>query len=163
MGKMQFKKEKFDLHTMAEDVVKEYVTTGSMKKILLQIMPSQQPIAQGIGDRDRVKQVLINLIGNSLKFTESGNIIISFEMKNSLVITKVTDTGKGIPQENQALLFRKFQQASASLYTRDDVQGTGLGLYISKMMMEGMGGSIWLVSSEIGRGSTFAFSLPVAG
>jgi PAS domain S-box-containing protein len=162
MGRMKFKKEPVDLVALATDVIKEYLATGSQKKILIQLINPTTPLPKVIGDHDRIKQVLINLIGNSLKFTETGSITISFVLKSHEVVTKVTDTGKGIPAENQALLFRKFQQASASLFTRDDVQGTGLGLYISKMMMEGMGGSIWLVSSELGRGTTFAYSLAIA-
>jgi hypothetical protein len=72
-----------------------------------------------------------------------------------------TDTGRGIPPENQGLLFRKFQQAGSSLYTRDTTKGTGLGLYISKLMIEGMGGKIWLENREIDKGTTFAFCLPI--
>jgi signal transduction histidine kinase len=72
----------------------------------------------------------------------------------------VTDTGKGISIENQRLLFRKFQQASNSLLTRDSTKGTGLGLYISKLIVELSGGKISLESSELGKGSTFVFGLP---
>jgi len=74
----------------------------------------------------------------------------------------ISDTGKGIPVANQNLLFRKFQQAGSSLLTRDTSKGTGLGLYISRLIIEGMGGKIWLEKSDEGKGSTFAFCLPIA-
>jgi two-component system sensor histidine kinase BarA len=74
---------------------------------------------------------------------------------------RVTDTGCGISLKQQALLFHKFQQAGESIVTRDTAHGTGLGLYISKMMIEGMGGEIGLEKSIEGKGSTFFFILPV--
>jgi len=77
-----------------------------------------------------------------------------------MVKVGVEDTGRGIPKENQSLLFRKFQQAGSSLFTRDTTKGTGLGLYISKLLVEGMGGKIELVRSEEGKGTVFAFTLP---
>ena len=75
----------------------------------------------------------------------------------------VSDTGKGISPEDQQLLFRKFQQAGSSLLTRDTPKGTGLGLYISKLIVEHSGGTIGLDRSTVGAGSTFVFSLPLAG
>ncbi|HEX7259628.1 MAG TPA: ATP-binding protein, partial [Candidatus Saccharimonadia bacterium] len=72
------------------------------------------------------------------------------------------DTGRGIPKDMQSLLFRKFQQAGSSLLTRDTTRGTGLGLYISKLLGEKMGGKISLENSEPGKGTTFSFSLPLA-
>jgi len=74
----------------------------------------------------------------------------------------VEDTGRGIPLENQMLLFHKFQQASNNLFTRDTTRGTGLGLYISKLIIEQMGGNIGLEYSQPGKGSAFGFALPVA-
>ena len=87
---------------------------------------------------------------------------MDIELGHRDVQVNVVDTGEGIAKEVQGLLFHKFQQAGTSLYTRDTSRGTGLGLYISRLMMEGMGGKIWLKASEIGKGSTFTFSLPIA-
>jgi two-component system sensor histidine kinase BarA len=72
----------------------------------------------------------------------------------------VTDTGRGIPPEAQKLLFRKFQQAGPSLLTRDTTRGTGLGLYISKLMAEGMGGRMALDHSTVGKGTAFSVLIP---
>jgi signal transduction histidine kinase len=96
-----------------------------------------------------------------MKYTEKGgSITVAADNIGDFIQIKVTDTGKGIPKENRQLLFRKFQQAGKSIYARDASQGTGLGLYISKLMVEGMGGKIELESSEEGKGTTFVFTLP---
>jgi signal transduction histidine kinase len=82
--------------------------------------------------------------------------------KDGFVTISVTDSGIGIPKERWDLLFRKFQQAGENIYTRDTSRSTGMGLYISRLMVEGMGGKIWLERSEPGKGSTFTFTLPVS-
>ena len=152
MGRMEFKKEKVDLGKLTKEVVEEMTVTAQNKK--LKLFSSGSGVA--IADKERVKQVLINLVGNSINYTESGEIEIEI-VKNKVL---VKDTGRGIAPENQNLLFHNFQQAGSSLFTRDTTKGTGLGLYISRLMVEGMGGKIWLEKSEEGKGSTFAFSLP---
>ena len=162
MGKMEFKKDDLDMGLVVAETLKEYQVTGSRKKLSLEFVKPEEGTLWAVGDRDKVKQVLINLIGNGLKFTEEGGVTIGLSMKGKTVKAAVTDTGRGVPKKNQSLLFRKFQQAGSSIYTRDVVQGTGLGLYISKLLVEGMGGTIALEKSEVGKGSTFVFSLPVA-
>ena len=105
---------------------------------------------------------MVNLVGNSVKYTEKGGVIISVERDNGFIKVLVTDTGKGIPPDVQAGLFNKFQQGPAGeTYTRDVIHGSGLGLYISKMMVEGMGGKIALEKSVPNVGSTFSFELPI--
>jgi signal transduction histidine kinase len=115
-----------------------------------------------VGDRDRVKQVLVNLVGNAVKYTQKGGVVVSLEKDNGFTKVLVTDTGIGIPHELQDGLFNKFQQGpNGQTYTRDVIHGSGLGLYISKMMVEGMGGKIALEKSAPGVGSTFSFELPI--
>ena len=106
--------------------------------------------------------MLFNVVGNALKFTQNGVITLSVGASEGRARVQVKDTGSGIPVELQGLLFRKFQQAGNSLYTRDTSKGTGLGLYISRMLMEGMNGGVELVSSQVGMGSVFAVNLPLA-
>lgn len=161
-GKIEFKKEPLDITALIRDVLKEYQATGSQRKLALTFEEPNEPILPVIADKDRLKQVLINLIGNALKFTEQGGVRVRTYMHNGFVRIIVEDTGKGIPYENQVLLFRKFQQAGDSIYARDTTQGTGLGLYISRLLVEGMGGTIGLEYSRPGKGSAFAFSLPLA-
>lgn len=162
LGKIEFKKYRITLQTLIPKVIQQYQVTGSRRKLYLNIEAPTQAIPDVVADEDRVRQILINLIGNGLKFTEEGGITIRLNVNGKFVVISVTDTGKGIPKENQKLLFHKFQQAGSSIYTRDVRRGTGLGLYISKLMVEGMGGQIYLERSEEGKGSTFTFTLPVA-
>lgn len=160
--KIDFKNEAFDMVELIHDVLKEYQTTGSERKLALICEEPKEPLPKAYADRDRVKQVIINLVGNGIKFTEQGGITIRTYHHDGLIRVIVEDTGRGISYENQVLLFRKFQQAGDSLFTRDTTKGTGLGLYISKLMIEGMGGTIGLEYSQPGKGSAFAFSIPVA-
>ena len=117
-------------------------------KLYLKLQPSNVPIPLVIADRDRVKQILINLIGNAIKFTEKGGITVALIPSGTAVKISITDTGKGLTSESKNLLFRKFQQAEDNILTRDSTRGTGLGLYISKLLAEGMGGKIYLEASE---------------
>jgi signal transduction histidine kinase len=99
-------------------------------------------------------------LSNAIKYTDIGSITISVAALGDMAKISIIDTGRGISAQNQNLLFRKFQQAGSSLYTRDTEKGTGLGLYISKMMIEALGGKVYLEQSEEGKGSTFVFTLP---
>jgi len=162
LGKIVFAKEKFDITALVGEVVKELTTPLKEKNLSIASKRPTFPLPHVVADRNRVKEVLINLIGNSVKFTTVGGITITAHVQEPMVKIEVTDTGRGIPLANQNLLFRKFQQAGTSLMTRDTMKGTGLGLYISKLMIEGMGGTIQLEKSEEGKGTTFSLTLPIA-
>jgi signal transduction histidine kinase len=140
--------------------VRELHTLSDAKNIEMVIDQSIASAPSVTADKQRIKQVIYNLIGNAVKFTESGSITISTRTEEDLVYTVVTDTGRGMSAENQQLLFRKFQQAENSLLTRDSTKGTGLGLFISKLIIEQSGGTIGLQTSELGKGSAFSFCLP---
>lgn len=110
-----------------------------------------------IVDQDRILQVLSNLIGNALKFTPSGGMIRLFTKKSSRSIEVcVADNGPGIPKEKMEEIFERFSQLRSS-----DRRGLGLGLFISKWIVEAHGGEI-KVASEEGKGCTFSFTLPLA-
>lgn len=113
-------------------------------------------------DEGRIKQVLYNMIGNAAKFTDKGGISVLCEKHGTFIKVIVRDTGPGIQPDMQKLLFRKFQQASVSLLTRDASRGTGLGLYISRFIVRAMGGQMQLEWSEVGKGSAFSFTVPIA-
>jgi signal transduction histidine kinase/HAMP domain-containing protein len=163
-GKMSFKIEDFPIEPVIENVVYEMKGILQPKNLYLKFdkmtLDSLPPVR---ADKDRVKQIIYNLVGNASKFTEQGGISISSEHDANFIKVTVTDTGRGISPEGQKLLFHKFQQTGSSLLTRDTTRGTGLGLYISKMLVEKMGGKVNLERSEEGKGSTFSFTLPIAG
>lgn len=161
-GRMEFKKEPLAITELINETLKEYQPTSSQKNVALTFTKPSSSLPHIYADKNKVKQILINLLGNALKFTERGSITLSTEVVGNFLKIFVTDTGRGIPLANQNLLFRKFQQANTSLLTRDTTKGTGLGLYISKLIAEGMGGTIKLENSLEGKGTTFSFSLPIA-
>lgn len=114
-------------------------------------------------DKVRTRQILFNLIGNAIKFTKHGEIKLTARTTDDKFIeVLVSDTGRGIKAGSQKFLFKKFQQIDEDILLHDSSKGVGLGLYISKMLAEGMGGEIYLVSSSEGKGTVFGFKLPVA-
>jgi signal transduction histidine kinase len=119
-------------------------------------LPGELPA--GHGDRRRLTQVLINLVGNAIKFTDIGEVAIKVEAANDSFNVFVRDTGPGIAAADQAKLFQEFQQSDNAITRKRG--GIGLGLAISKRIVEMHGGKIW-VESQPGAGSTFAFTLPV--
>jgi len=112
-------------------------------------------------DEDKVQEVLINIIGNAINYTHQGGVTIKTYRDDEMVVTSISDTGSGIEPQDQLRLFKKFSQVGGKDYSRP-VGGTGLGLYISKIIIENLEGSIWLDSTP-GSGSTFYFSLQVDG
>jgi signal transduction histidine kinase len=102
--------------------------------------------------------VILNLVGNAIKFTDKGAVVIKASATNGSFTVAVRDTGPGISQADQGKIFEEFQQADNSATKKKG--GTGLGLSISRRIVEMHGGKLW-VESELGKGSVFAFSLPV--
>jgi signal transduction histidine kinase len=109
-------------------------------------------------DADWVKQIVSNIVGNALKFTDKGTIDISFKVEKKRVLIVVQDTGIGIRLADQERLFRKFQQISSK--EKGKPAGTGLGLFISREIARQLGGDVWLEKSVFGEGSTFVIALP---
>jgi signal transduction histidine kinase len=146
----------------AMEEVTQAVATGveslaAEKKLALRVtVPSDLP--PGRGDSRRIAQVLLNLVGNALKFTEAGEVRVAVTVSDGAFVVSVTDTGPGISEADQAKIFEEFQQADSSSTRKKG--GTGLGLAIAKRIVELHGGRIW-VESAVGRGSTFRFALPV--
>ncbi len=161
-GKMEFTPVAFPLGDVVKATVDEIAVIAGAKGVSLKIDKTIAGLPALWADQNKTKQVLYNLIGNALKFVEKGSIVIGAEIDNKLAKILVTDTGKGMTPEEQQILFHKFQQATSSILTRDDTRGTGLGLYISRLLVEQMGGHIQLERSEVGKGSTFSFTIPIA-
>ncbi len=158
-GRYSFNITKLDLDKIIKDVVNNLQMAAAEKQLYLKYEDGDKLQTFVWAEEDKVKEVLINFIGNAVKFTHEGGITVRSATKDNMAEISVTDTGHGIAKEDQDLLFKKFSQVGRS-YTKQ-AGGTGLGLYISKKWVEGMKGKIWL-ESELGKGSTFFFSLPVA-
>lgn len=153
---MRFDMEKIDLVELLNEIVEDMKPAIMNKKLEFQVnIPS--PLPHIIGDKNRLSQVMKNLIGNSLKFTDCGHIGINVEKKNNHILIAVEDTGIGISKDELRKIFTKFYQA----YTGEDRnnEGTGLGLFISKEIVKKHNGEIW-AESEIGKGSRFIIQLP---
>ena len=136
------------LHALAVEKGLEFVAT----------VPEDTPLVYG--DSGRIMQCLINLAGNSLKFTKAGKVEISVGHREGTLTCCVSDTGVGIPPDKIGSLFTEFKQTDASIAS--EYGGTGLGLSITKKFIEMHGGRIW-VESEVGQGSRFIFSSGGAG
>jgi signal transduction histidine kinase/DNA-binding response OmpR family regulator len=153
----------FDLRMVMEDVGEMLAPKAEEKQLDVVLQYPPQLPRHFIGDAGRIRQVVTNLVGNAVKFTVQGQILIEVESEigdtvSARMRVSVHDTGCGIPEEKIGALFQKFNQADSS--TTRKYGGTGLGLAISKQLAELMGGSIG-VRSSLGKGSTFWFTLPL--
>jgi signal transduction histidine kinase len=122
------------------------------------IVDVEDELPEVVGDSNRLEQVVINLISNAMKFTENGSVTCRARKINSEIVISVTDTGKGIPESDQEMIFGKFKQSVKAL--KGKPKGSGLGLTICKEIVKHHGGRIW-VESELGKGSSFSFTLPL--
>jgi PAS domain S-box-containing protein len=163
-GKMSFELKSLPIEPIIEKLAYEMKPVLQEKKLEFRFDIKQlDGLPQVLADETRIRQIMYNLVGNSVKFTEKGHIDIATNvLPNDMLEVSVTDTGRGIAVEAQKMLFHKFQQASDSLLTRDTSRGTGLGLYISQLIVRNMGGELKLVKTKEGKGSTFSFTVPLA-
>jgi signal transduction histidine kinase len=156
-GQLVLELSEYSVQDIAQTVRSTLEPLAADKKLAFKVdMPSELP--RGRGDGRRLTQVLINLVGNAIKFTDAGEVAIKVEANNGAFYVSVHDTGPGISAADQGKLFQEFQQADNAITRKKG--GTGLGLAISKRIVEMHGGKIW-VESQPGQGSTFAFTLPV--
>ncbi|MFN8442525.1 MAG: ATP-binding protein [Caldilineaceae bacterium] len=178
-GKLELERRPFDLRQCVEDALNMVSPAADSKGLDLLCMLDENVPSEIMGDVVRFRQILVNLLGNAVKFTEKGEVVISIQSQtlspamikvlpptlngtakslSHLLHVKVRDTGIGIGKEQQRRLFQVFSQIDASITRR--YGGTGLGLTICKRLVEMMGGKIWVESQE-GAGATFQFTLPV--
>ena len=156
-GQLVLELSDYSLEDIAQTVRSTLEPLAADKKLVLKVemAPKMPP---GHGDGRRLTQVVINLVGNAIKFTDTGEVVIKATATDGSFRLSVCDTGPGISAANQAKLFQEFQQADNAVTRKKG--GTGLGLAISKRIVEMHGGKIW-VESQLGQGSTFAFTLPI--
>jgi signal transduction histidine kinase/CheY-like chemotaxis protein/ligand-binding sensor domain-containing protein len=161
-GKLEFETIDFLLRDTLDDTIKVLGLRAQQKGVELacHILPE---VPDGLqGDPTRIRQIVVNLVGNAIKFTAEGEVVVQVEVEKesedeALLHFAVRDTGVGIPLEKQQSIFEAFTQADSSMTRK--YGGTGLGLAISSRLVNLMGGRIW-VTSEVGQGSTFHFTVP---
>ncbi len=159
-GKMDLEQRPFDLRQCIEEALDIFVIKIREKKLEVAYLIAADVPINVVGDSNRLRQILTNLVGNAVKFTERGEIILNVQRQDESdrgfkLLFSVTDTGIGIPEEGVERLFQSFQQVDSSTTRR--YGGTGLGLAISKRLAELMHGTMW-VESRPGSGSTFFFT-----
>ncbi|HVK97216.1 MAG TPA: GAF domain-containing protein, partial [Flavisolibacter sp.] len=157
-GKMEWNVEEVSLAEVAERAISATTTLFDQKALRLE-KDIKKDLPTISGDRDKLIQVMINLISNSVKFTEKGSVTCKIHDKQNEIIVSISDTGIGIAPEDHAAVFEQFKQVGGDTLT-DKPKGTGLGLPICKEIIEHHGGRIWL-ESKPGKGSTFYFALPI--
>lgn len=156
---LQLNKKSIDLHPFVDVILK--MTTplvGSKNLELINAVPEQLPNISA--DDDRLQQILYNLLGNAIKFTDSGTVTVAAESEGDFIVLDVADTGIGIPEDQITKIFESFEQVDGTNNRR--YGGTGLGLAITKRLVELHGGSVE-VSSSVGRGSMFRLRFPIDG
>ena len=152
--------EKVDYLPIVSKALEGLKTQANQKEIVLNLKYPEQPLPKIIADPIRVGEVLTNLLANAINYTNPGGTIeLTIQVSANTITTIVSDTGVGIPQEAIPHLFNKFFRVSNQ--NQEMSKGTGLGLYISKSIIEKLNGKIW-VESELNKGSKFYFTLPVA-
>jgi signal transduction histidine kinase len=156
-GRMELALAEYSVHDTVESVRATLRPLAAEKGLEFAVtLPEDIPLAHG--DSGRITQCLVNLAGNSLKFTKTGKVEIVVEHADGRLKFSVIDTGIGIPAEKIGSLFTEFKQTDATIAS--EYGGSGLGLSIVKKFVEMHGGRIW-VESEPGRGSTFSFEIPL--
>jgi adenylate cyclase len=156
-GELTLSPVDYSMRELALGVVSATETLATEKQLALEVDVSAD-LPHGRGDERRITQVLMNLVSNAIKFTETGSVTIQAKVEDGSFVVTVADTGMGIAAEDLERIFGEFQQVDSSSTRKKG--GTGLGLAIAKRIVELHGGRIWVESSP-GQGSTFSFTLPL--
>lgn len=160
-GRLELNLESLDVVKMVDDLVRDLMPNAINKKLRLRFHPSQKPVAHVVGDAQRLRQVMLNMIDNAIKYTEAGNIDVRLDQQADEIIFSVTDTGKGLAADEISRLFNKFTRVGGA--TRYHTEGSGLGLYVAKQIVHEHHGDVVAESPGVGKGSTFSVRLPIEG
>lgn len=157
-GRLSVENKDIEIEPIIEEIVSQLSVTAEQKNLKLVYEKASEKLPHLSADPERLKQILINLIGNAIKYTETGSVTVNNEIKDNELRIKITDTGIGISPEGQKNLFQKFYRVKTD--KTESVQGTGLGLWITKQLIELMGGKIFLESIE-GKGTQVTIVLNI--
>jgi signal transduction histidine kinase len=159
-GRMSLTPERFRLHDLFDEVTSITAPLASERNLSLFIEPDSDRQTEIFADRTRLRQVMINLLNNAIKFTETGKISVCASRRGQIITVAVRDTGMGIPPDKLEAVFQEFTQVDTT--TTRKAGGTGLGLPISRRLIEMHGGRLWAESTGVpGEGSTFFVEIPV--
>lgn len=157
-GVLHFSFEKHDYDETIRSIVDDFVSMAETKGLTLSLVEPNEPVGDIVFDKLRIEEVLVNLIGNAINYTQRGTIRVSYRRERDRVVTEIADTGQGIPEQSLPHLFTKFFRVQGRLQSGS--KGTGLGLFISKQIIDSHHGTI-SVKSTLHEGSVFSFTLPV--
>jgi len=163
-GRMEIELIGFEMRDLVENIVQLLRPRVLDKGLAFEVSTKPKRLPKVDTDRTKVRQILVNLLGNAVKFTQEGKVCLEITVDGNpdgnqgSLVAHVTDTGIGIAPDKRAAIFEPFTQADASMTRR--FGGTGLGLTLCRQMVELLGGKLWF-ESELGKGSTFSFSIPV--
>lgn len=158
-GRMKYEFKPMDLNNMVSSVVEELFYTFDQRKLkLIYNKPSKQLALVNI-DGEKIRQVIVNLIDNAIKYTKKGSVKVSLSLDDDNIKFCVEDTGMGIRKDDLPNLFQKFSRGTGTFLVH--TEGVGLGLYVAKKMMEKHNGKIWAESEGEGKGAKFCFLLPI--
>lgn len=155
-GGMKYEMAPFDLNEVAGDMAKDLSVTAENKGLKLEFLSEGAKDCIVNGDKDKIRQVILNFIDNSIKYTKTGEIKVKVENVKDKVVFSVSDTGMGMTEEIKETLFHKFARGEGA---RMNTGGSGLGLYLTKEITEAHGGRVWVESQGMGKGSTFFMEL----
>ena len=157
-GRLQFDFKQVDLNEMVESVIEELSGNAKKKGLILQYKASIKPIPKIKIDEEKIRQVVMNLIDNAIKYTKQGSVTVKLEQTGKKISFSVADSGMGVRPEDMVNLFKKFSRGTGTSLIH--TEGTGLGLYVARMMIAAHKGKIWAESDGVGKGSRFCFELP---
>jgi len=158
-GKIEFSPELTSLEEMVSGVVKELRINAEKKGLYMKMEKPTRPLPKIMIDQDKLRQVILNIVDNAIKYTKDGGITFELKKLDEQEEIKVSDTGEGMTEKELNSLFQMFSRATAG--TQLHAEGAGLGLYVARQFVEMHGGKIWAESPGKGKGSTFIVQLPI--
>ena len=157
-GRLTLTKEKVQIEDLIRESLESLKFSAQRKNLYLEFREPEKKLPEIKIDSKRIKDVILNLVDNAIKYTEKGGVKVFAEKNNNEILVSVRDTGIGIPKEEVKLLFKKFVRGDRAVL---NPSGSGLGLFIVKKIIEAHGGKVMVESEGEGKGSTFSFSLPI--
>jgi len=158
-GRIEFKLEPVDLEAVAKSMAADFQDKAKARKLKL-LFNAEEKVPKVLADSQKIKDVVSNLIDNAIKYTKQGEIMVGLHQEGTSVVFSSQDTGIGLGADDIGRLFNKFTRGKES--NKVNTEGIGLGLYYARVLIENMGGRIWVESPGKGKGSKFSFSLPMA-